>query len=350
MLRTSPLLLCLVSACAAPEILVDDTTPVRGDAAAMVAAPACTRLSDAREIVPSDAMAMAGFDMARLRTTGVFTDLESVLRADPDAADALAVADKCGVGPSTWEAMTMAASDSGDIVLVLEAPGLGRGATLDCLSSEIEAKTGAAPWTRTKATCGSDLSLVGGDIGWAIDDDRIAFATPGWGKAVAARRTGSGKSVRAGRLAWAFGSVDVSKPVWFAVDVPGALKASVTGTSAEGVQRVGGAADLTKGLDVDVVAGFDRPAEASAAAKEINAELGKAMLVAPMLGVPVGVLSGLSVKAKGKELQMSAAISEADLDALRDLAKDTLGLGAGAAHPTTPSPPRTRPKGPSSAI
>ena len=350
MLRSSPLLLCLLPACAAPDVAIQDASPVSLDAAAMVAGPTCTRLSDTRELIPSDAMAMAGLDMARLRTTGVFADLETALRADPDAADALAVADKCGVGPSTWEGMTLAASESGDIVLVLQAPGLGRGSTLDCLASEIEAKTGTAPWTRAKATCGSDLSLAGGDIGWAIDDDRVAFATPGWGKTVAARRTGSGKSARAGKLAWAFGGVDVSKPVWFAVEMPGALKGSVTGTAAEGVQRVGGSADLAKGLDVDVVAGFDRAAGATAAAKEINAELSKAMLVAPMLGVPVGVLTGLSVRAKGKDLQMSATISQADLDALRDLAKDTLGLGAGPAHPPTPTPAPTRPKTRSSAI
>lgn len=352
--RVHPLLLCLLPACAAPEVLEEEAAPGVPDAAAMTVAPTCARLSDTRELIPSDAMGMVGLDMARLRTTGVFSDIEAALRADPNGADALAVADKCGVGPSNWDGVTMATTDGGDIVVVLEAPGLGRGSTLDCLSAEIVAKTGTAPWTRKTASCGSDLSMAGGDFGWAIDDDRIAFATPGWGKTVAQRRVGRGKSARSGKLKWAFGSVDTSKPVWFAVDVPSVAKGATSGTPAEGIQRVGGAADLSKGLDVDVVAGFDRASAASAAASEINAQLSKAMLLAPMLGVPTGVLTGLSVRAKGNELRMSATISEADLNALRDLAKDTLGLGAGGAHPARPTPRPTptpkRRKSPMSAI
>jgi hypothetical protein len=348
MLGSRPLAACLFAVCAgacAPEAAYADETPPAQLQVATLAAPGCAaRAGDPRELVPDDAIGLVGLDLAVLRGTEVFKDVEAALRSDPAIHDAFAAAERCGMGPDAWRGLTVGVSATGDMALVVQATGLGKAATLDCLSTEIAAQTGTAPWTRRGATCATTLDFEGGtEQAWTLDDDSLVIATTGWSSAVEARRAGRGASAKRGKLAWAWSRVDATRPLWFAVEVPPVVTASLGGVST-GLRDVGGTTDLTVGVDMAVTAGFDRAAEAKAAETELKSQLAKASVLAPMFGIPTGVLSGVRISARGAQLDLTAKISEADLSTLRALLRDTLGVAAPAPSPTPPpmkSPPKS---------
>lgn len=326
--------LVLAAACSA-DVLAPAVSAATAHGSAMTLAHACaaTRV-DTRDLLPDEATIIVGIDVAALRRSAWFSDLEAVARAHPDVARALAPVERCGITLASQREIAVALSEHDDAVLVVRADGLGKPATLDCIARELKKTIGVSPWTRRTTGCASVLEVTGGEgQGFSLDEDTVVIASRGWKTRVADRLAGKGASAMTGKLAWAWTRVDVSRTVWFAADVP-ASAAKGLGPKGAALRHVGGSVDAPAGLHVEVTSGFVDAADAAAAAKEIETQLGQLRLAAPMFGIPSGVADGVSVIAHGTRLDLTAKISEDDLRTLREL----LAGPSAAAAPASPAP------------
>lgn len=311
----------LVAMCSA-DVLAPSSIP---HAAWADTGPICPSTgSDSRQWVPQGAVAIVGIDAVALRASAWFADLEAVAHAHPTLASILAPVERCGVVLSDVRELTIGMSARDDAVAIVRAAGLGRPATIDCVARELTSTIGAAPWTRRTSGCTSVLRLQGGrGQAFVLDDDTVVIATRGWtasvGDRVAGERRPAGASPeRDGGLAWARRSVDVSRTLWFAANVPASAARSL-GIQGAALQRVGGSIELAAGLDVRVTAEFHTAGDATAAARAIEAQLHRLRLAAPMFAIPIGAIDGIAVAAQGPRVDLTVVISEADLRALRSL-------------------------------
>lgn len=329
----------LSGGCAPGDALTPAPAPARSEASAYVVAPACgpAKVGSLRELLPDDKIIGAlEVDVAHLQRGKLFPEVERVLAAE--GAEVLDAMNACGVPLAKVEGLMVGFSDHDDVVFGVRAKGLGEPATLDCLATKIEKATGKAPWKRVSSACETTLEVPDEDAkGFVVGRDMVVFASKSLEGAVARRVEGKDRSALHGRLGWARSEVELGSTAWMAANLPAGAAAGLSPELA-GLAHVGVSIDATRGLGLQMGAGFGSSSEAKAAAKSLESQLDQAKAMLPLLGLPASVADALSVEAKGKLVRIGAFLSLSDLEKLRKLAEGGSGSSPGAAPP-----PKRRP-------
>ena len=265
------------------------------------------------KLVPEAATVMGGLDLAAI-VAGPSWD-KTKESFDANAKDAIEVATKCKVGPKSWKTAVIGADpNSESVVMALEATGIGKKDTLDCIHKEVKAKNGQDPWTASDD--GKTLDM-GDGAGHVVSDDLLVFASATWNDSMKDLIAGKGHAAADGALKSLIDRTDSAKHVWFAGRIPAdmaGMAALVIGTSAKDVS---GWIDLSAGLELSVMVGVD---DATTAKTTLDGQWAEMKPSATAMGVPKAVVDSVKIGTKDGALTLEAKASAADLDAISKLA------------------------------
>jgi len=315
------LIACIMTAPALGACTAEHLTPAPDVRAAapqsmMLAPSTCAppSVTDGAGLIPDGASAMMALDVRGIMKGAFGTELHAAITSTADGRDGLATLKACGLNPDDVERITMASDLKDGIVIAIEAKGIGKTSTIDCLHDAIEKKVGSSPWTKTTKACTTALEFDGDDgVAYAAGKNTLVVASKSFDKDLQARLTGRGTPALAGTLKWAKSSLTMGKSGWFAVDVPSSASSSLP---VPGVERVGASIDASKGLALDLSVGMGTQAQAEEI--ENNARMLPAM--GPMMGVPTGITDSLKIDRDGSDVSLEVFVSPEDLKQLKTLA------------------------------
>ncbi|MEM7153331.1 MAG: hypothetical protein AAF799_10850 [Myxococcota bacterium] len=305
------------------------------EASVYTAAPRCEPLTAKSlvDVLPDHKIDGAVMlDVKNLRRGKLFKSVEPFLEAE--ARDVLDTMKECGVPLSKVNRVVAGFNEDEDVVFGLEATGVGKDKTLDCLSSKIEAATGEKPWSRVKRGCHTRLETSDADTtGFVVGPNMVVFASKSLEAKLETRLTGKSRSALDGRLSWIPREIDTGRTAWAASRLPPGAMAEL-GSGMAGANRVGVSIDATKGLDVGIGAGFKTAADAKSAAGEVEGQLAQLRAILPLAGLPSSVGDSFKVTSKGDVMKFTGFLSPSDIEAVR---RTVEGLSGGGSEPAPPS-------------
>jgi hypothetical protein len=152
-----------------------------------------------------------------------------------------------------------------------------------------------------------------------VTDDMVALVSEGWRGKVVELLDGKGTPAIEGSKKELYGKVDTKAAVWFFADVPAdaAGNAALISPEATKVKTIAGNVDLSKGVGVDVVAGFGSEDEAKAVAEAAQKALTE---YKPMIPAGLsGVVESVKIEASGSELKLGVSATMDDIDAAKTM-------------------------------
>lgn len=300
---------------AAEEAAIKQEAAAAGAAAAAALAPTfATASKGADELIPEAAMFVGSVDIAAFVKSPAYVANKLVVEAQ--MKDALAVAGKCGLGLDAVQRVTFGVDPARNhVAAVLDATGIGKRETLDCLHKEITAKDGREPW-KFEERGGKQVLVMKDGTGHMISDDRIAIASGDWATALAELVDGKGKSAFGGTLKDVIARTDSTKPLWAAGKIPTEV---VKGTPVEGAKDVAGSIDIASGVAVEVSVGFASADEATKFQAEAQKQFDQFKGILVPTGVPQAVVDSVQIAAKGPTMRIAVTASDADILALQSV-------------------------------
>ena len=325
--------LVLAAGCTSTE-LQPESADGSVEASVYMAAPKCDPLKakSLEDVLPDDKIDGAfKLDVKDLRRGKLYKSIEPMFEAE--AREVLDAMKACGVPLSKVNGVVAGFNEAEDVVFGVEAAGLGKAKTLDCLARKIEAATGESPWSRVKRGCHTRLETSDADVaGFVVGSNMVVFASKSLEASVESRLTGKSRPALSGRLGWIPREIDTGRTAWAGSTLPPGMAAGMS-AGMSGMNRAAVSLDTTKGLDVGVGAGFGTVAEAKSAVSEIESQLMQLRAVVMLAGLPSSVSDSFKVSSKGDLVKLSAFLSPDDIDALRKTLESTAG---GSSEPEAP--------------
>ncbi|GEM_PF-1193838 len=286
------------------------------------------------KLVPDAAKLMVHVDVKSMAKTKLFEDVKTGVNQDKDAKETVEAAKECNLTPEGLQSVTIgvdAASASNSWIVIVSGAGLGDEAKLSCIAGKVKEKRGNAPFEIQEKDGKKVLSLEGGHVGYIVDADTVALASSGWAGAVRDRIDGKGVSAIEGGLKDLVARADRSRHVWFAGLLPEDVKSSLSSTPASGIKDVSGSVDLTSGLAIWLAAGTESAERAKALHDEAKQQFDNIKGMAPMVGIPQGVVDSVKFGTKDATVTMEVAMSEPDLEVIKDKVAPMVNQNHGAA-------------------
>jgi len=256
-------------------------------------------------LLPEGAKIVVGAEFGAVVKSALWSAIEP--RLGSRAQGQLAAATKCGLSQDKWGRIVIGADPStNDMAMVVEAEGLGKRTTLECLVKEIG--------TFTLSSDGKHLSdHTGGGI--VLNDDAIAFATPRWMDGLQERIDGKGKAAIDGELKASFTRIGPNRPLWFAAVVPPDAAMMATALLGATAKDVSAYANLNEGVALHLSADVDDPKTAKSKVQE---QLDNSGSMLQIFGVPPAVVDSLKLTVDGALLRVEVRATE---DEIRTLMK-----------------------------
>lgn len=317
-------------------------TPVAAKVTAAVA-PTCRapKVTEGRELLPASLDVVGGIDLKGMVSSPLWAEVDKLLKTDPDASKSMSALDRCGLGLASWHDVAMGANTGGgdDVVMVVEAKGLGSVKTLECVAREL-----GTPLPKLSARkvdgCVDAFDVDDGGSIIFVDADTLAFVSSApLERAVVDRMKGKGKGALDSGLKWARSGLDLGKTMWFAVAVSKTMRSEI-GKFGPGLQRLGGTIDASKGLGLDIGLGYDTTTRAKEMKGTIETEIAPLKMMGPMLGVPSKVLNSIDIDRSGETVSMEMFASLKDLEEIRRSIDGMTGAPHGGATPESAEPPK----------
>jgi hypothetical protein len=143
----------------------------------------------------------------------------------------------------------------------------------------------------------------------------LAIASSDWKDSVAELIDGKGSPAIENSKKDLMSKVDTKKAIWFVANIPPELAgmAAMAGSELTKVKTAVGSVDLSKGVALELVAGFDSSDEAKAAADKVQAlnDMGKGETPENLKGVSESV----KIEASGSDVKLSASASMDEVEA-----------------------------------
>ncbi|MBC8069333.1 MAG: hypothetical protein IAG13_13440 [Deltaproteobacteria bacterium] len=297
MLRSSSVLLVLATLCACKE-------------------PKGVEV-DARHLVPAEADAVFGFELAPLRDSPIGPLIHTAMQGDADMRGMLASIPDCDVDLANMRGLMATVVDANDkFVAVIESPNIGDEGTVRCIEKGFAKATGGPSGILLFETKGDVRVTPQQDGGYLVvlNKNAIAIMDKSWEDVVFAAIADPATRNTTTPLAKALAQVDAKTDAWFAVALPDEARAGMTDIEgADGITVVRASADLSSGMKLDVgLSTRDAPN-----AKVLEGSLTKLITeLKPGLagvGLPATLLDTLTVKANDADVAASLAVDEGAL-------------------------------------
>lgn len=278
---------------------------------------------EAESLIPDVALMVGGIDVKAVLASKLYEINAPALQGRAkEALDALA---KCSLGLERLERITFGYDPFlQDFAVVVDGDGIGVQKSLDCLHAAITAKQ-EAPWTMGERVGKTVLNLSGGGrVAYVLGDDRLAFVSWDWTKAMDGIVEGTGTSAFTGKLAPVIARVDTTRMLWTAGTFPSDL---LRVTALAGAKDFAATLELTDGAALTISLGYASADEANATRTEAQKQFDDLKGAAPSMGVPQGLVDSVRFTADEASVVIALKANDADLRALQaKLGTAMLGL------------------------
>ncbi|MCA9559366.1 MAG: hypothetical protein H6704_14200 [Myxococcales bacterium] len=294
-------------------------------------------------LVPDGSTVLMHVDLRGLRTTALYKDIITQLKAAPGTQEGLTEAKaKFGVDPEKdihgvtiilpngfqkSEQMAVVVEADVDQKKVVEA--LKKEAGPEKAAQVKEQKYGGA--TLYQAPKGETLAFLG--------DKRIVFGTGEQVKKAIDAKGGKGNLGAKSPLSGLVKNTDTSKHIWFAAALPPEMRQQM-GPQGKDFESVSGSLDLAKGIGLRLNIGTTNPEAAQKMATELLKQAKEAAAQPMMAAMGIGpALAGMKAEAKGKSLAIAIDLNEQQVQQLKTMVGMMMaGAAAGKAAPAMPPP------------
>jgi len=287
----------------------------------------CRREAPAPELLlarlPRGATFVAAVDLARVRTTALWSRISAQAEESPEDKKSLQrLTERTGLDPLKQIHRIVAAfpdnaRQSGQFALLIDGEGFDE-QRLVAYAREQGGKI------ETRARNGRTLYTSGSTAAFFIGQTRFVLGGGGWAEAMAdLAPAGPGSAADNPEMVRLVERVDRGRALWFAAVVPADLRNGLQAdpklASAASISRLAASADLGPGLNADLVADLSNAADAQALVARIQTTVRESKRNAKMLMLGLGpYLDALDARADGPTVRVSLALAEGQVKDLID--------------------------------
>ncbi len=275
--------------------------------------------ADAAKLVPDDADMLAGANMKTVTESELYKAFGAEAEKDEDYKKAVASMKECGLELASIEAIVVGVkASSEDFVAIIAADGVGKDDTATCLIKSVQKANGDEEAADVTKEDGHKIIQFTDGRAYLVSDNMLAVTTKGWETAVGELIDGKGKPAIENSKKDLFGKVDTKAAMWFLADVPSdvAGMAAFVAPEVSKIKTAAGSVDLSKGLAINLIAGFGSEDEAKAVA-----EMGTKMLDEAKADPTFGSAAGsVKIEASGSDVKVAASMSTDEITTLQKAA------------------------------
>jgi hypothetical protein len=281
--------------------------------------PACKggASADAVKLVPDEADFIMGASPKAIAESELYKKFSPEFKDSSDYKEGVGMFEDCGLKPLEFDAVVVGGTSESDFVVVIAGASVGKADSATCVVKAIQKENGDEEKAEVTKEDGKDVVNFDKGRVYLVNDNLVAIASTGWQGAVGELIDGKGKSAADNSKKDLLGKVDHKKAMWFVANVPSdmANMAGMAAPEATEVKTVIGAMDLSKGIALDLVAGFGDNDKAKAAADAVQAMFdGVKGMAPPDLK---GVVDSVKIEASGSDVKLAVSASVADLEAAK---------------------------------
>lgn len=273
--------------------------------------PACKggASADAVKLVPDEAEFILGLSPKSIGESELYKSLSPEFEKADDFKETVAMFEECGLKPLEFDAVVVGASQGGDYVAVFAGNGVGKKDEAVCVIKNLQKQSGDEQVADVVKEGGKNVINFTDARAYLINDNLLAVASTDWQDKVGELIDGKGSAAIENSKKDLVGKVDIKKAVWFVAQVPSELSgmAALVAPELTEVKSVAGSFDLSKGVAIEFLAGFDSGDKAKAAADSVQSLFDEVKGAAP--SDLKGMTESVKIEASGSDVKISASAS-----------------------------------------
>ncbi|HLT36474.1 MAG TPA: hypothetical protein VK034_09310 [Enhygromyxa sp.] len=288
-------------------------------AVSVLVLPACKggASADAVKLVPNEAEFIIGLSPKAIGESELYKSFAPEFEKESDYKEMVSIFEDCGLKPFEFDAVVVGANQGGEFVAVIAGNSVGKKDEAVCVIKNVQKQAGDEQIADVVKEGGKNVINFTDGRAYLVNDNMLALATTDWQDAVGELIDGKGTPAIENSKKDAMGKVDTKKAVWFVASVPAELAgmAALAGPEVTEVKSVAGSLDLSKGVSLEFVAGFEGDDKAKAAADKVQSlfDMAKGETPAELKGMTESV----KIEASGSDVKISASASMDDINAMK---------------------------------
>lgn len=288
-------------------------------AVSVLVLPACKggASADAVKLVPDEAEFIIGLSPKAIGESELYKSFAPEFEKEDDYKEMVAIFEDCGLKPFEFEAVVVGANQGGEFVAVIAGDSVGKKDEAVCVIKNVQKQAGDEQIADVVKEGGKNVINFTDGRAYLVNDNMLALATTDWQDAVGELIDGKGKPAIDNSKKDMMGKVDTKKAIWFVASVPAELAgmAAMAGPEVTEVKTVAGSFDLSKGVAIEFVAGFEAEDKAKAAADKLQSLFDQAKGETP--ADLKGMTESVKIEASGSDVKLSASASMDDVNAVK---------------------------------
>lgn len=293
-------------------------------AASLFVLPACKGGANAEavKLVPDEAEMIIGMNPKAITESELYKAFGAEIEKEGDFQEAKKTFSDCGLEPNAIEALVVGVkASSEDFVAVVAAEGIGKDDTASCIIKNIQKMNGDEQVADVTKDSGHKIIQFTDGRAYLVNDNMLALATTAWETKIGELIDGKGTPAIENSKKDLYGKVDTKAAVWFIADVPSEMAAGAAAVAPEAakVKSVVGTVDLSKGVALDLLAGFGSGDDATATADAAKKAFDEAKGMAALIGLSAAAES-VKIEAAGSDVKVTGSISMDEITALQKMA------------------------------
>jgi hypothetical protein len=288
-------------------------------AVSLLVLPACKggASADAVKLVPDEAEFIVGLNPKTITGSELYKQFSSEFEKEEDFKEAMSSFEECGLKPTEFDAVIVGANQAEDFVAVIVGDGIGEDDNASCIIKNIQKMSGEEEVADVTKEDGKKIIQFTDGRAYLVNNNMLALSTTAWEAKIGELIDGKGTPAIENSKKDLYGKVDSKAAVWFIADVPTELAgmAAAAAPEATEVKTVVGTVDLSKGVAIDLIAGFPDEAKATATATKLQEAFdGLKGMAPPELG---GVVESVKIEASGSDVKVGVSASMEDITAAK---------------------------------
>jgi hypothetical protein len=298
-------------------------------AASLFILPACKSGAnvEAVKLIPDEAEMIIGMSPKAITESELYKAFGSEIEKEADYKEAVQAFKDCGLDVNSIESVVVGVkASSEDFVAVVSAEGVGKDDTAVCVIKSIQRMGGDEEIADVTKDSGHKIIQFTDGRAYLVNDNMLALATTAWEDKIGELIDGKGSPAIDNSKKDLYGKVDTKAAMWFVADVPTELAAgaAMIAPEASKIKTVIGSMDFSKGVAVDVVAGFGSAEDAKAVADEAKKQFDEVKGMAALIGMSSAAES-VKIEAAGSDVKVAASASLEEIKALQNMSGDAAG-------------------------
>lgn len=292
-------------------------------AVSLLVLPACKggANAEAAKLIPDEAEMIIGMNPKAITESELYKAFGSEMEKEADFKEAMSAFKDCGIEPNNIEAVVVGVkASSEDFVAVVVSDGIGKDEAASCIIKSIQKMNGDEEVADVTKESGHKIIQFTDGRAYLVNDNMLALATTAWEAKIGELIDGKGTPAIDNSKKDLYGKVDNKAAVWFLAEVPSemAAGAAMLAPEASKIKTVIGSVDFSKGVGVNVVAGFGSEDDAKAVAESAQKQFDEVKGMAALVGMSSAAES-VKIEAAGSDVKVNASASMEEITALQKM-------------------------------